>query len=76
MNYVFLVLKKLDSWSKNVISGQFLVHFGAISAENFILENFYSTKRSVAVKATLTPNTGNGPQGLFRLVISVFRSDL
>ena len=27
INYVFLVPKKFDSWSKNVISGQFSVHF-------------------------------------------------
>ena len=27
MDYVFLVLKKFDSSSKNAISGQFLIHF-------------------------------------------------
>jgi len=31
MNYVFLVPKKFDSWSKNVIAGQFVVHSGDIS---------------------------------------------
>ena len=45
-----------------------------ISAVMSILEDFGSLlpARFVAVKATLTPNTGNRPEGLFRLVISVF----
>ena len=50
MNYVssaFLVLKKSIRGLKNVISGQFLVHFRWNSHQKFFLENFYSTKRFV-----------------------------
>ena len=45
MSYVFLIPKKFDSWSKNVLSGQFIS--GEISAEKKFLGNFYSTKRFV-----------------------------
>ena len=47
MNYVFLVIKKFDSWSKM----SFLVNFwfisGEISAEKFFFGKFYSAKRFV-----------------------------
>ena len=39
--------KKLDSWSKNVIPGQFPGHFRWNFRRKFFLENFYCTKRIV-----------------------------
>ena len=47
MNYVFVVPKKLDSWSKNVISGQFSVHFRwNFRRKNFVWRIFIAPKDS------------------------------
>ena len=47
MNYVFLVLKKFDSSSKNIFLVNFWFISGSISAEKIILENYNRTKRFV-----------------------------
>ena len=46
MSYVFLVPKKFDSWSKNVISGHFSVHFRWNSRRKIFLNIFIEPKDS------------------------------
>ena len=44
MNNVFLVPKKFDKWSKNVITGSFPVKF---PSSKILLDNFYCPKRFI-----------------------------